>query len=59
MKNLFGSNVARKKTLEDMESLLQSSKTRIENCAKRILDKRNLDQLGLLNQSVIPEIEFW
>ena len=56
MKNLFGSNVARKKTLEDMKLLLQSAKTRIENCAKRIPDKRNLDQLELLNQSVIPEI---
>ena len=47
-----------KKTLEDMKSLLQSAKTRIENCAKRIPDKRNLNQLELLNQSVIPEIEF-
>ena len=41
-----------------MKSLLQSAKTRIEKCAKRITDKRNLDQLELLNQSVIPEIEF-
>ena len=58
MKKIFCSNVVNKNTLEDMKLLLQSAKTRIENCAKRIPDKRNLDQLELLNQSVIPELEF-
>jgi hypothetical protein len=40
-----------------MKLLLQSAKNRTENCTKRIPDKRNLDRLELLNQSVIPEIE--
>ena len=40
-----------------MNAILKHFKTRLENCAKRVPDKRNLDHLELFSKDIIPDIE--
>jgi hypothetical protein len=57
IKNLFGTNIEKREELEDMTTILASIKKRIEDCAKRLPDKRNIDHLELFSKHVMPEME--
>jgi hypothetical protein len=56
IKNLFGDKEENKE-LESMSTVFDYLKKRFENCAKRLLDKRNLDHLELFSKDVILEME--
>jgi hypothetical protein len=54
---LFGIHIGKKEELEDMSTVLAFFKKRIDNCAKRLPDKRNIDHLELFSKSIILELE--
>jgi hypothetical protein len=53
IKNPFGNKGQENEELEDMSTVLAYLKKRFENCAKRLLDKWNLDHLELFSKYVI------
>jgi hypothetical protein len=55
IKNVFSTIIEKKLDEEYMHAMLK--KTRIENCAKIFLEKRNLDHLELISKDGIPDIE--
>ena len=57
IKNLFGTNVGKMREVEDMNTLLTSVRKRIEDCAKRLPGKRNIDHLELFSKYIIHELE--
>jgi hypothetical protein len=42
---------------QDMNAIVKHFKTILENCAKRVPNKRNLNHLEIFTKDIIPDIE--
>jgi hypothetical protein len=57
VKNSFGTSMENKGDEQDMNAILKHFKTILENFAKRVPNKRNLDHLEIFTKDIIPDIE--